>query len=1285
MNLIKKYILILILYSFILSQEESGDIYRRYGVHNGNLVRTVFSNWGVVGQPGDKGPQGAWLDDNNGYIGDVSLLVGAEITSNNQNGDPITFHSVVTCPVDRPSQSGPDQSNSGLRWGFEPVSGYLNPSQQFVAMSTNQNTWPNTWPNNQCDWSGEWCGYFGKDTQYIQQESFYVMNDNNDHEFNYSNNNDWGVAFKPDEDNLSLNGLGLEVKVRGMQWQQILAQDCIFFLYEITNKSQTEYKKVVLGELVGTYIGNVESEADDDWSFFDVNSDLTYTGDFDNTITNNPNWVGDVGMVGYAFLESPGNPYDGIDNDGDFVGSSSMFTEVDFQDNIYDIGDYIITIDDDYRRTKVQILSSPMTVISQGREISIVAGETIFNEGNELQNGSVNENSFNGLDDDLDGLIDENYYLHYRQKKVYYDEGTGVEQTLFDIVNPRAYVDYFILDNNNNGFIDNDLSDLIDESRTDGIDNDGDWISSVHDVGSDGLAGTSDLDGTEGNGIPDDGEPNFDRTDPDESDQIGLTSFDYFVPSSAYPMSDDEELWNKLSPGFFDVPESIQDGNPTSGEDGDFIFGSGYFPLRPGQTERFSIALIYGEDKFDLDRNKDIVQEIYDNDYQFPPPPAKPELTAVAGDSEVTLYWDRVAETTIDPVLLEYDFQGYKLYKASDPNFNDVRNITNAYGIIENYSPLVQFDLADDIDSLFYPSYDLFQQSAGLSFNLGDSTGLAHSFVDTDVINGRTYYYALSAYDSGNPSHTFPSENTKYITVLPSGEIITDKNTTYVTPTSRALGFEVSDVDIQPSDGFYGTGTITCSIADPEKVTGHEYLVEFWDTSNDEIDNNFDSEIDQNDLDEIIPITTFYSVYDKDPISVEFELAYYDTTSYSLEKKNIVDTSFELYKNNSLVSTNDYTINFIEGKINIDESVLPGVFRALFYHYPIYKSPYIQGAQWNQNLINNNNQSSYDDYDGVSLWIEEVQDSEVFDGLMLNFDNSWDIDYVGNKWIIDGVEVENDVSNILDISFNTLDIDFSPFNINFYLTAYKAPNDYKIVFSDDSSFGMDIFDKPTNFKIYDITNNKELEFASWLPQNNNQITNLFRISIFEEYDSNTINAIDFSNTGLPGAKEINSNLLTWDLEFSFFPSQQSPVQFGDGDELYIYTSKPFRFGDEYLIKTYSPEINNNSDDFNLSNIKVVPNPYVAVNALESPLAPGVSSGRGERKVEFQNVPNGSTIKIFNIRGQHIQTLYHDDNIFDGSVSWNLRTKENIDIAYGVYLYVVESDYGVKKGKIAIIK
>ena len=72
-------------------------------------------------------------------------------------------------------------------------------------------------------------------------------------------------------------------------------------------------------------------------------------------------------------------------------------------------------------------------------------------------------------------------------------------------------------------------------------------------------------------------------------------------------------------------------------------------------------------------------------------------------------------------------------------------------------------------------------------------------------------------------------------------------------------------------------------------------------------------------------------------------------------------------------------------------------------------------------------------------------------------------------------------------------------------------------------------------------------------------------------------------------------------------------------------------------------------------------------------------------VQKDGCTQDAVIKIYNIRGQHLITLNHDGNIYDGSVSWNLRTKENMDIAYGVYLYVVESSLGMKKGKIAIIK
>ncbi len=301
----KKILLILSLIMIVVSLlfADSGREYRRFGVHRGNLVKTVFGNWGVVAQPADKGPRAAWINDNNGYVGDVSPMIGVEVNSVDENGDPVTFHSVIVSPVDRPTLGGAEQGPDGKQWGLEPVKGYYNStlieSQQRIAMSDNQQSWPESWPDKDPTWNGQWNGYFGQQSN-ASVESFYVMDDNNDEEFNFASFNDYQVNFKPDSMDLSKNGLGLEVRVRGLQWAQFLAQDVIFWLYEVENTGTTNYDKVTFGSLVGTYVGVTSTEDfgeyNDDWSFFDVEKDLTYSGDFDNTVASNPNWVGtDVG------------------------------------------------------------------------------------------------------------------------------------------------------------------------------------------------------------------------------------------------------------------------------------------------------------------------------------------------------------------------------------------------------------------------------------------------------------------------------------------------------------------------------------------------------------------------------------------------------------------------------------------------------------------------------------------------------------------------------------------------------------------------------------------------------------------------------------------------------------------------------------------------------------------------------------------------------------------------------------------------------------------------------
>ena len=102
-------------------------------------------------------------------------------------------------------------------------------------------------------------------------------------------------------------------------------------------------------------------------------------------------------------------------------------------------------------------------------------------------------------------------------------------------------------------------------------------------------------------------------------------------------------------------------------------------------------------------------------------------------------------------------------------------------------------------------------------------------------------------------------------------------------------------------------------------------------------------------------------------------------------------------------------------------------------------------------------------------------------------------------------------------------------------------------------------------------------------------------------------------------------------------------------------------------------------------IKVVPNPYVVTHDGESRLLSTQTSGRGEREIRFTHIPPGSKISIFTVRGELIRTLRHDD-LYVGDVYWNLRTEENLDVAYGVYIFVAETpDAGSKIGKFALIK
>jgi hypothetical protein len=424
-----------------------------------------------------------------------------------------------------------------------------------------------------------------------------------------------------------------------------------------------------------------------------------------------------------------------------------------------------------------------------------------------------------------------------------------------------GYLGFAYLESPGNPFdgIDNDRDGMIDERRDDNIDNNHNWIPYTDlngngkwdsdeplndDVGRDGL-GPWDLDYTgpdqgEGDGLPTHGEPHFDETDKDESDQIGLTSVTLGTladkgPTGLWPKNDNV-VWQSMNNGFVDT--SVANVNIQ------MVFASGPFILGKGLRERFSMALIMGNDLNQLLFHKQTVQQIYNANYNFSKPPYKPTVHAVAGSKRVYLYWNDIAEQFRDQFLgyqngdprqgYRKAFEGYTIYRSEEPQFEDDKLVTDSQGEPTYYVPIAQFDL---VDSLYGPDPVGIN---GARFWRGSNTGLQHSYVDTTVENGKTYYYAVCSYSIGDSAYDVingiatglqPTECSKIITQDNAGNItFVDQNCAVVTPNAPVAGYVPPQVIGNPNKvtSGLGTGSISLQVLNPSAIyDGAQYEIIF--------------------------------------------------------------------------------------------------------------------------------------------------------------------------------------------------------------------------------------------------------------------------------------------------------------------------------------------------------------------------------------------------------------------------------------------------------------------------
>ena len=1227
-------------YQFVLALDHGSIQNRTRNIHSGNQVRMTFHNHDMQGvQKGDQSLVygGEWpINSGLAQMGNTSGYMMAEFNVmqvNPNSGDTAYF---PITPVVFSEGWDPERfshDDFGRFQGFEPLPGYYNEDNQDqfnkAAMSHQPYTWPAFWPDKLEDiqdpgWVGEWNGYFGKGVMSADQES-YSVNDDYQFDKNFSGYFDELVSVPPPiADEPDRGGFGIRKTHRGLQWSNPKAQDVIFWVYEIKNFGELRINKALFGMNVGASMGGMVgqggSDNDDDGAAFFRERNLTIGYEPGNVGVNG---YSPVPVVGFAFLESPGNPFDGIDNDGDAAdapGGGHVITTADFAPRLIEVGDPVVVIDyqsDFYDRT---VIPMPAEGISF----------TYLNEVYHKDPGMLFEGERNGIDDDLDGLIDENDGWEFTE--------TGEQFYL--------YADQEIPYRTKNYITGEGLTNLmIDERRNDGIDNDGDWDPYTDDVGLDGKEATGDT--GEGDGLPTPGEgdlpgePHIDLVDVKESDQIGLTSF-IFYEFATLDKSNDELMWDWNYPGFFD--------GRLENVDADYLFSCGYFPSLPEKKDGFSIAMIYGWDTTQVFLTKETVQDIYDANYNFAVAPKLPTVWAVPGDRKVTLYWDDDAEESIDRYLNEYDFEGYKIYRATDPGFSDAGDITDGFGYPTLKKPIATFDKIDGVSGFYPESFN------GLEFFLGNESGLVHTFVDSPLVNGMRYYYAVTAYDKGDLEKDIsPTETSKYATIDASGVVQTAQNVISIVPAAPALGYIPPGFTEEPypvGAPYFGDGLLLVDFTEPDSlVDGQLYQVDFLDNGNDGRDNTGDGFWDEQDfLEAFGDRTTGFAlnkVMDNDAIIPV------DTVWFKEYRGSVIDTSWITLKNLYMDTDRDTTTL----------TASTSGFR-FFLHNP-------PGG-----ILHDEDR---DIHNGVK-WSENIDYNNTYPLIFGNYQRNPDTEYPG-KFIAKQYRIVFDDALVGQSEL---------------LRVPKMAGGFKTYNP-----------RVTNFIVEDLATCDEFlencsqahyasseEFPATWPASVPPVPNGFfsvgdQIIFFEHI------VAEFETDN--GIIEIDTVLHTLHLENDGEADNANNAPGSDqsfynnysrflssGDTLYLYTTSEFNRNHVFEFEARGHKVDAGFARRNLDDIRVVPNPYVVTNMFE-PRNP-YSSGHGPRVMKFINLPAQCTIRIYSADGTLIRKLEHSSAITRGEENWDMLTVDNMDIAYGLYVYHVDAPgIGEYVGKFLVIK
>ncbi len=658
--------------------------------------------------------------------------------------------------------------------------------------------------------------------------------------------------------------------------------------------------------------------------------------------------------------------------------------------------------------------------------------------------------------------------------------------------------------------------------------------------------------------------------------------------------------------------------------------------VAPGEFVIFTFADFMGINEADLLRNAKVFQSLYDNNCASPQPPKPPVVHAVPQDGKVALFWDNRSEQSIDPVTGNNAFQGYRIYRSSDRGNTWGSVVTDFNGNpTDFYKPLAIFDKMDGMSGAYAMSDPL------IYYNLGNDDGIQYSYIDQDLVNGYEYWYSISAYDGPDDwsgAVVDPMENAKVKNAFIDGD-----NTISIVPQGKSLGHEIGDKNITHT----GSANAILNAIDAEAFVfeflgedevresdfvskGYTYSVDFF---------NDGVAIDSSDENSANWDTTTFPYWTLTNTTTSETIVNQDPDVESGQMKYVVDGFIPVFSDASFI---------VSGPDTVFQTILDSVASNLAFMGGGASGP--DNPSWGGFV-----DYLYGNYPASAGFFQPsgiISYKELGIDLQIRFIESGSIASYYNLNILRGNAEPDTIQLPIEIWDTEND---QRLNIAVYQVAGNSKPSPP--WGRDSSVVIDSIFTDTDTTLD----------SSWAHYYK-LTTNLQIIPIHDVYTGSS-EPYHFAN---------DADLMGWVLNFN-----TNNLHFNYGDMLDMVFPNPIVPGeDQFEIITTE---DGTSPDLDLSEILVVPNPYVVTSAYEYI--------QYQKEIQFTRLPEECMIRIYNSAGELVQILNHKNGSpgYRGASieAWDLRTYNNQDVAFGVYIFHVVSG-GLESGnehigKFAVIK